>query len=144
MAIGNAVGKTGHRGGREGPQSVSDVELAPTGRDMASLAVLAERAPVHVRAQVTTDAIGRELEIGRRLHLVARFANQALMRSDQREFRLPRMIEAPASPAVRVVAVAASRSQPPLMKILVAFFTGNRRILVRGRPMAFLAGDRGM
>lgn len=124
--------------------SVPDVHVSPAGRKMAAFAVPAERAPVHVLAGVTRAAIRRQLESGWRLRLVAGFANDLSVCSYQRKLRLARMIKAPASPAVRIVAIAATVSEPALVKILVAAAACSRRAFVRWRPVAFLTGNRGM
>lgn len=111
---------------------------------MAALAVLAECAPMYVLARMTGIAIGGELETGRRLRLVTGFADDLLVCSGQWKFRLARVIKTPACPAVRIVAIAATTSQPALMEILVASGARDRRVLVRRRPVAFFTGNRGM
>lgn len=138
------VGKSEPIARVSGPRSVPDVHVSPASRNMAALAILAECTPVRVFAGMTGAAIGGELQTGRRFGLVTGFANDLFMRSRQREFRLTRMIKAPARPAVRIVAIAATVSEPPLMEVLVTSGAGRRRALVRGRAMAFLARNRGM
>lgn len=124
-------------------RSVPDVHVSPAGRDVAALAILPERTPMYISTHVTADAVRCQLE-GRRFRLVAGFANDLFVGSGQRKFRLPRMIKTPACPAVGIVATAAATPKPPLVEILVTFFAGSRRVLVHGRPVAFLARNRGM
>lgn len=56
------------------------------------------------------------------------------------------MIELPKRPSVRVVAIAATRSECAfvLVILLVARPTLNRSVLIGGAPMAFLAWRRGV
>lgn len=109
---------------------------------MAALARLAERAVVHVRTAMTAEAIHRQLQIRRRLGLVAGLARDLLVDSDQWEPGLPRVVEAPQPPPVRIMATGALCPEPSLMEILVTALTGHRRVLVGRRAVALLARHR--
>lgn len=96
---------------------------------------------MHILAVMAAVAIHRKLEIGRRPRLVAGLAGHLFMHADKRKSRLSRVIETPTCPSIWIVAGAATRAEPSLMEVLVAFLAGERRVLIRRCPMTFLTGN---
>lgn len=94
---------------------------------------------------VATGAGARNRNLGSGLDRVARVAIEASMRAIQCEPGLRVVIEAPAGPSVWIVAHGAIAGQAAfVMLILMAARAGARRILERGRAVAFLAWDDGV
>lgn len=96
---------------------------------------------MNVILAVAIEAIRRKLQVRRTLGSVARLAGDLLVRTRQRIFGLGRMIEAPARPAVRIVAGCAVGPETALMPVTVASFTRERRFLVRRRLVTFSTRD---
>lgn len=81
-------------------------------------------------------------DFGDILGLVAGVAVEPLVGAIQREARLPRMIELPSLPAVRVVAPRTLGTEPALVKlVLMTSAAGCGRILEAGCAVTLLAGD---
>lgn len=111
---------------------------------MAAPALWAKRPAMDVILAVTVEAICRKLQGRRILGGMARLARHLLMRASQRIFGLGRMIEAPARPAVRIVAGCTVGSETSLVPVIVAFFTREGRVFVGRRLVTFRTRDRSM
>ena len=100
---------------------------------------------MNVVLAVATSAGARNRNLGSGLDRVAGVAIEASMRAIQSESGLRVVIEAPAHPSVWIVALSAVARQPALMMlILMTTRAGARRLLERGRAVAFLARDDGV
>lgn len=109
---------------------------------MTALASFAKRALVDILERMAAVAAGLQDDLGHVPGRMAGLAVEALVRSGQRISGLGGVVEAPARPAIRIVAERAIRAQTPFVKpILMA--TGARRlgVLERRRAMTLLAGD---
>jgi hypothetical protein len=100
---------------------------------------------VRVILAVTRDALRGQCRLGDVLGDVASFAIEVAMGSGQGIARLNVVIEAPAFPAVRVVAKRAARSEAAFMvAVAMTGLASQRCALEPQRAMAFFAGHDGM
>ena len=93
---------------------------------------------------VAIVAVDRQLQVDRIFCLVARLACDFLVRAGQWIFCLGRMVEAPPSPAIRIMAGRTLGTETSLMFVLVAFFTRERSLFILRRLMTVLARHRSM
>src|SRR5487761_2699739 len=124
--------------------SILDIQFSPTAGYMTFFAHAAERTAMSVFRAMTIVAVDRQLQVDRVFRLVARLACDFLVRAGQRIFCLRRMVEAPPSPAIRIVARRTLRTETSLMFVLVTFFTRERRLFILRRLMTVLARHRSM
>ena len=110
---------------------------------MAPLAALAKASAMHVVAQMTGIARRGHGDILTHRFAVAGFASKALVAVFEDKVRLLVVVEPPERPAVRVMAVAAFRSELALVPVglLVTADAVERCPLVGGGKVALLALD---
>lgn len=110
---------------------------------MATIAVPAEPSVVHVVDLVTAHAGRAGAHPRRHWTLVTSLALQPAVPAVERERRAPVMIEIPAFPGTRVVAILATRSETQLVLVVVAVTADACRgdVFKRRRQMALVASD---